>query len=246
VKQSIEPGELSQAFFNEKYRLLIVSHSRCFSKSMNVWFGRMIGYEWPTFDQWYFHSNISNDPKLSLRRLEPEYIAEKFSEYRVYFFIRNPYERFYSHILAHLQYEDQTFYEASRKAIFDLGIMPGSLLNDVSRKVLFNLRPEFVEFHHIPQKLGEIRRALDIEIDFQNEYAGREYEHSDLVLWPGARDVPLREISKTDPKEKVHIVPPYRAVYDEDTADLVYSTYRADFQYFNYSKNFRIRDALLV
>ena len=241
----IKPGADSQAFFSERHRLVIVSHARCFSKSMNVWFGRMLGYEWPTWDQWYFHANMAKDPKISLRGMAPAQIVDKFQNYRVYFFLRNPYERFYSHLLAHRRYQELTFAEAARNAIFETGIMPGLLLNDVSRKILNLLQPQLVEFHKIPEVLRNIRKELSIEVSFENDYAKQEYVHSELVLWKGARDVPLRELNAPRAGGGKVILPSYKAIYDEDTANLVYSTYEEDFKYFNYSKIFKVRNALL-
>lgn len=212
---------------------------------MNVWFGRMLGYEWPTLDQWYFHPNVANDPGLSLWCYEREYILQNFRHYRAYFFIRNPYERFYSHLLAHRLYQDLTFPEAVREALSATGIRPHPMFNEVSAKVLDTLDPEFVHFDDIPATLRGIRSARGITVDFETSYASQEYVHSDLVHWPGAREVPLRELDLSPGKGQKIILPSYRAVYDEETAGLVHAAYAIDFQKFDYSKNFRIRNALV-
>ena len=211
---------------------------------MNVWFGRMAGYEWPTLDQWYFHSNVGNDPRISLWHYERGEITRIFGGHQVYFFLRNPYERFYSHIIAHQQYNELTFPEATRRALSPGGIKPAPMFNEVSSKILDALQPEFVDFDDISATLARFRETRNIDIDFETVYARQEYIHSELVLWPGAREVPMRELNAPAPNGSKKILPTYRMLYDEETARLVYSAYSIDFEKFSYNRNFRVRNSL--
>lgn len=229
------PGH-SQVFFSDKYNLIIGCHARCWSKSMNIWFGRLFGYEYPSSEKWYTHGNTANDPNISLWCYSDEEIKKKFKDYKVYFFTRNPYERFYSHLLAHQNYQDSSFFDATR--IYN----PPTMYNQYSRKILDNLNYEIVDFPNIREKLLSIKDELGIEIEFEHGPYKKEYNQIDdyindknVNIW----DLPIKEINKIP----CHCsIPNYKMVYNNEISNRVYDKYKDDFNFFNYSKDFTIRE----
>jgi len=227
----------SQVLFSKKYKLIIGCHARCWSKSMINWFPKL---EELHFDE-INHSTVANCKEISLWGYDDEYIKYNFNHYKVYFFIRNPFERFYSHILAHQIYQDVSFLEATRY-INENNKWPASIYNIYSKKIIDNLSYELIEFDDIRERIFKIKEELDIDIDFEvgpytKEYHQLENYEIEGEVW----NLKISEINKIP----CHCsIPDYKLVYNDEISNLVYNYYKKDFEFFNYSRDFKIKNVL--
>lgn len=221
----------TQILFSKKHNLIIGCHARCWSKSMIVWFGRMNGYVWDKDNKWFFHKNAENNSEFSLWTYDDSYIKNNFKNFKTYFFVRNPYERFYSHLLAHRQYQKLSFSEAVKKAILPNGLKPELLYNKASQKILNNLNYQIIDFPNIKNTLLDVKKELCIDIDFEyNDYKKeyhyvKKYENKDN-LW----DLTIEKIN-TIPCGC--FIPDYKLMYNQELKNIVYNFYKKDFEFFN-------------
>lgn len=237
----ISPG-YSQVFFSDKYKLIIGCHARCWSKSMNIWFGRLQGYD--NDASWYTHQKTANDSNISLWCYDDDFIKEKFKDYKIYFFTRNPYERFYSHLLAHQLYQNVSFLEATKLAILNNNNKPEALYNKYSRKIIDNLDYEIVDFPNIRETLFNIKESLGIDIDFENSTYKKEYIQLDDYVNSSDSDIYDLLISDINEVPCHCSIPNYKLIYNDYISNIVYEYYKLDFEFFNYDKDFNNRDRL--
>lgn len=229
----------SQCFYSEKYKLIIGCHARCWSKSMNIWFGRLLGYDWPGDEKWYRHEEIANNREVSLWCFTDKEIKEKFKDYKVLFFTRNPYERVYSHILAHHQYQNKSFDE-----VLNTNFSVPPLKNELSSKIIENLNYEIIDFQDIRDVLNKIIIDNKIKITFEHGNYVKEYTHLQEYIDKNNRnlwDIPIGEIN-TNP---CHCeIPNYKLIYNDSNSKIIYNKYKEDFDLFGYSQDFRIYNRL--